>query len=92
MGIPLYGSNKAGNALNGHVKNAGYKEISTVTAGDSSHTLSADDGGVIFITAALASGAVIKLPEATADNIGLEYNIVFGGTMAAAASIELPYA
>ena len=92
MSIPLYGSNKAGDALNGHVRNAGYKQISTITAGDASHTLSADDGGIVFISAALASGAVIKLPEATEDNIGLEYNIVFGGTMAAAASIELPNA
>ena len=92
MSIPLYGSNKAGNALNGHVKNAGYKEISTVTAGDSSHTLSADDGGVIFITAALASAAVIKLPEATEENIGLEYNILIAGVLAAAAKISLPNA
>ena len=61
MAIPMYGQNKAGNALSGVVKNAGYKEIATVTAGDSSHTLSAEDGGFIFITAALASGAVIKL-------------------------------
>ena len=92
MGIPMYGQNKAGQALSGVVKNAGYKEISTVTAGDSSHTLTADDGGFIWITAALASAAVIKLPEATPENIGLQYRIVFGGTMAAACSIDLPNA
>ena len=92
MGIPMYGQNKAGQALSGVVKNAGYREISIVTAADDTHTLTADDGGIIFITAALASGAVIKLPEATADNVGLEYRIVFAGTMAAAASIELPNA
>ena len=92
MGIPMYGQNKAGQALSGVVKNAGYREISVVTAGDATHTLTADDGGFIFITAALASGAVIKLPEATADNVGLQYRIVFAGTMAAAASIELPNA
>ena len=92
MGIPMYGQNKAGQALSGVVKNAGYKEISTVTAGDSSHTLTADDGGFIWITAALPSAAVIKLPEATPENIGLQYRIVFGGTMAAACSIDLPNA
>ena len=92
MAIPLYGQNKVGDVLNNVVKNDGFKDISVVTAGDASHTLSADDGGVIFISAALASGAVIKLPEATSANVGLEYNIVFGGTMAAAASIELPNA
>ena len=92
MGIPMYGQNKAGQALSGVVKNAGYKEISTVTAGDISHTLTADDGGFIWITAALASAAVIKLPEATPENIGLQYRIVFGGTMAAACSIDLPNA
>ena len=92
MGIPLYGQNKVGDILDNTSKNSGYKEISVVTAGDASHALSAADGGVVFISAALASGAVIKLPEALPENIGLEYNIVFGGTMAAAASIELPNA
>tara|TARA_R100001594_G_C3926270_1_gene236997 strand:- start:12 stop:587 length:576 start_codon:yes stop_codon:yes gene_type:complete len=90
--IPLYGQNKVGNILNNVVNNDGYKEITVVTAGDDSHTLSAADGGLVFISAALASGAVIKLPEATSANVGLEYRIVFGGTMAAAASIELPNA
>ena len=92
MAMPMYGQNKVGDILNNLVKNDGYKEISTITAGDSSHTLSADDGGLVFITAALASASVIKLPEATQANVGLEYRIVFAGTMAAAASIELPNA
>ena len=92
MANPMYGQEKAGNVLNNLVKNDGYREITVVTAADDSHTLSANDGGLIFISAALASGAVIKLPEATTENIGLKYNIVFGGTMAAAASIELPNA
>ena len=90
MAIPMYGQNKVGDVLNNMAKNGGYKEISTITAGDSSHTLSADDGGLVFITAALASASVIKLPEATQANVGLEYRIVFAGTMAAAASIDLP--
>ena len=90
MSIPLYGQNKTGNALDNAVKNAGYKEITTITAGDASHTLSAEDSGVVFITAALATGSVIKLPEATQANVGLEYNIVFGGTMAVEAKIQLP--
>ena len=92
MAIPLYGQNKAGGILNNVINNDGYREITVVTAADDSHTLSAADGGIIFISAALASGAVIKLPEATSENVGLEYRILFGGTMAAAASIELPNA
>ena len=92
MAIPLYGQNKAGGILNNAIKNSGYREITVVTAADDSHTLSAADGGLIFISAALASGAVIKLSEATSENVGLEYNIVYGGTMAAASSIELPNA
>ena len=92
MAIPLYGQNKAGGILNNTIKNSGYREITVVTAADDSHTLTAADGGIIFISAALASGAVIKLPEATSENVGLEYRIVFGGAMAAAASIELPNA
>ena len=92
MAIPMYGQNKAGGILNNLVNNDGYKEITVITAADDSHTLSASDGGIIFISAALASASVIKLPEATSENVGLKYNIVFGGTMAAAASIELPNA
>ena len=89
MGIPLYGQNKDGGALGALVKNTGYKEITTVTAADASHTLSVDEGGIIFINCALASGAVIQLPEATPSTIGLQYRIVFGGTMAAAMTIDL---
>jgi len=92
MSIPLYGLNKTGGSLDSVAKSTGYKDISVVTAGDASHTLSADDAGVVFISAALASGAVIKLPTATADTIGLRYRILFGGTMAAAAKISLPNA
>jgi len=92
MGIPLYGQNKAGNALGAAANSAGYKEITVVTAGDASHTLSVADAGVVFINCALASGAVIQLPAATTANIGLRYRILFGGTMAAACSIELPEA
>ena len=44
MAIPLYGQNKAGNALKSSVNNVGYKEITVVTAGDASHTLSAEEG------------------------------------------------
>ena len=68
MAIPLYGQNKAGSILNNLVNNDGYREITVITAADDSHTLAASDGGLIFITAALASGAVIKLPEATSEN------------------------
>ena len=92
MSMPLYGQNKAGEVLDNSIKNAGYKEISVVTAGDASHTLSRDDGGVVFISAALASGAVIKLPAPSKDKVGLEYRILMGGTLAAAAKISLPAA
>jgi len=85
----MYGQNTAGNALGALAKNTGYTEITTVTAGDASHTLTEAQGGIIFVSAAMASGAVIQLPEATIDNIGLEYRIIFGGTMAAAMTIDL---
>ena len=92
MSIPLYGQNKAGDALQSAANSTGYKEITVVTAADASHTLSEADAGVIFINCALASGAVIQLPQAKPSNIGLRYRIIFGGTMAAACSIELPEA
>jgi len=92
MAIPQYGLESHGNVLDNVVNNDGFKEITVVTAGDDSHTLTASDGGVIFITAALASGAVIKLPECTADTVGLEFNIIYAGTMAAASKIQLPNA
>jgi len=88
----MYGQNSTGNALGAMAKNTGYKEITTVTAGDASHTLSEDDGGIVFVNCAMASGAVIKLPTATTDNIGLQFRIIFGGTMAAAMTIDLPQA
>ena len=90
--MPLYGQNKDGKALNAAAENnsGGYREISVVTAGDESHTLTTADAGVINISAALASGAVIKLPAATAARVGLRYRILFTGTMAAAAQIDLP--
>ena len=89
MAIPMYGQLKDGSALGALAKNTGYTEITTVTAGDASHTLTEAQGGIIFVSAAMASGAVIQLPEATIDNIGLEYRIIFGGTMAAAMTIDL---
>ena len=92
MSIPLYGQNKDGDALNAAAENnaGGYREISIITAGDASHTLTTADAGIINISAALASGAVIKLPSATEARVGLRYRILFTGTMAAAAQIDLP--
>ena len=92
MTMPLYGQNKDGNALNAAAENnaGGYREISIITAGDASHTLTTADAGIINISAALASGAVIKLPAATVARVGLRYRILFTGTMAAAAQIDLP--
>ena len=89
MAIPQYGLNKHGDILDAGIKNTGWKEITVVTAADDSHTLTAADGGTILISAALASGAVIQLPEASAALVGLEFHILFSGTMAAAASIRL---
>jgi hypothetical protein len=90
--MPLYGQNKDGDALNAAAENnsGGYREISIITAGDASHTLTTADAGLINISAALASGAVIKLPAATEARVGLRYRILFTGTMAAAAQIDLP--
>ena len=92
MTMPLYGQNKDGDALNAAAENnaGGYREISIITAGDASHTLTTADAGVINISAALASGAVIKLPTATEARVGLRYRILITGTMAAAATIDLP--
>ena len=92
MAIPQYGLESHGNVLDNVINNDGFKDITVVTAGDDSHTLSASDGGIVLISAALASGAVIKLPEATADTVGLEFNIIFAATMAAASKIQLPNA
>ena len=89
MSIPMYGQNKDGGALGALAKNVGYKEITTITAGHASHTLTEAEGGIIFVSAAMASGAVIQLPLSTIHNVGLEYRIVFGGTMAAAMTIDL---
>jgi len=92
MSIPLYGQNKDGDALDAVAEwaSGGYKEITTITAGHASHTLSTSDAGIILVSAALASGAVIKLPTANKARIGLRYRIIFTGTMAAAAKIQLP--
>jgi len=92
MTMPLYGQNKDGNALNAAAENnaGGYREISIITAGDASHTLTTADAGIINISAALASGAVIKLPSATQARVGLRYKVIFTGTMAAACTIDLP--
>jgi len=94
MTMPLYGQNKDGNALNAAAENnaGGYREISVITAGDASHTLTTADAGIINISAALASGAVIKLPTATQARVGLRYKVLITGTMAAAAKIQLPNA
>jgi hypothetical protein len=90
----MYGQNKDGDALSAvaEIYGAGFKEISTITAGDSSHTLSVADAGIVLISAALASGAVIKLPTANSASVGLKYQLLYTGTMAAASKIQLPNA
>ena len=68
---------------------AGVKTITVVTAADASHTLTPGDAGLVVISAALASGAVIKLPAADT-NVGLYYRLLYTGTMAVASKIQLP--
>ena len=89
MSVPQYGLNKHADALKASVNNTGFKDITVVTAADDSHTLAASDGGIVLISVALASGAVIKLPTANKARVGLRYRIIFSGTMAAAAKIQL---
>ena len=80
-----------GDVLDTYYRKPSYREITVVTAGDASHTLTDADHGVVNISAALASGAVIKLPAADGANmVGWGVKIIFTGKMAAAASIELP--
>ena len=79
------------NVLDSSKMVGGYRDITVVTAADASHTLTEADAGIVNISAALASGAVIQLPAADGANmIGWHCRILFTGTMAAAASIRLP--
>jgi hypothetical protein len=71
----------------------GFREITVVTAADASHTLTEADSGVVLISAALASGAVIKLPDAGGANmVGWHTKLVFTGVGAAAYQVQLPNA
>lgn len=94
MANPMYGQNNNDKALNAVSQWAspGYNEITVATAADASHTLTAADAGITLISAALADGAVIKLPEANADTIGLKFRLVYAATMAVASTIKLPNA
>ena len=73
-----------------NISTGGFREITVVTAADASHTLTASDHGVVLISAALADGAVIKLPEAKGDMVGWKTRLVFTGTGAGAAKVQLP--
>ena len=68
MANPMYGQNKADNALNNVVLSRGYKKI---TAG---LTLDGSEGGVIHI--ADSDACAIVLPEITAALNGLEYKFI----------------
>ena len=92
MSVPQYGLNKHADALKASVNNTGFREITVVTAADDSHTLTASDGGSILISAALAASSVIKLPEASQENVGLKFRILYTGTMATLSYIQLPNA
>jgi len=68
MANPMYGQNKADNALGNVVLSRGYKKI---TAG---LTLDGSEGGIIHIDD--ADACAIVLPEITAALNGLEYKFV----------------
>ncbi len=68
MANPMYGQNKADNALNSVILSRGYKKI---TAG---LTLDGTDGGIIHI--ADTDACAIVLPEITAALDGLEYKFI----------------
>ena len=68
MSIPLYGQNKAGEALGSVSQSRGYLSI---TAG---LTLDGSEGGVISI--ADTDACAIVLPEITAALHGLEYKFI----------------
>ena len=68
MANPMYGQNKADDALNNVVLSRGYKKI---TAG---LTLDGTDGGIIHI--ADSDACAIVLPEITAALNGLEYKFI----------------
>ena len=79
------------NVLESFYRIPSFREITVVTAADASHTLTEADHGVVLISAALASGAVIKLPAADGANmIGWGVKLVFTGVGAAAHQIQLP--
>ena len=89
MAVPQYGMNKHADILKASVNNAGFKDITVVTAADDSHTLSASDGGIVLISAALAADSVLKLPEASQENVGLKFRIIYAATMATLSYIQL---
>ena len=68
MGIPMYGQNKDGNALEGVASSRGYKKIAAGV------TLTKDDGGIIHI--ADSDACAIVLPTITSDIDGLEYRFI----------------
>ena len=79
MANPMYGQNKADNALNNVVLSRGYKKI---TAG---LTLDGSEGGVIHI--ADSDACAIVLPEITAALNGLEYKFIMANDAGADVTI-----
>ena len=62
MTMPLYGQNKDGDALNAAAENnsGGYREISIITAGDASHTLTTADADMAGVD---SSGGVVSADD-----------------------------
>ena len=79
MANPMYGQNKADNALNNVVLSRGYKKI---TAG---LTLDGSEGGIIQI--ADTDACAIVLPEITAALNGLEYKFIMANDAGADVTI-----
>ena len=51
--------------------------------------MSASDGGIVLISVALAADSVLKLPEASQENVGLKFRIIYAATMATLSYIQL---
>ena len=75
-----------------NIATGGFREITVATAADASHTLTASDHGVVLISADLANSSVIKLPTVTEELVGWKTRLIFTGTGAGAAKVQLPNA
>tara|TARA_R110002050_G_scaffold269051_2_gene411252 strand:+ start:471 stop:1025 length:555 start_codon:yes stop_codon:yes gene_type:complete len=79
MGIPLYGQNKAGDALNEAQKSFDNRVHLMATAANNMDLSGETEGDkIVIISAAQADGTYLRLPEATTSNGGMHIRVVFG--------------